>query len=654
MSKATKLSMSMRVDRSSTRTEWTIRPSTPATWIPDARVKICFGCAVRFSTLRRKHHCRSCGRIFCSACSSYREIIPSYYRTFSECPVNIPQRTCAQCAQLLKQVISVEYIIRMLSVMPVHFHELFRLRLLNKKWNYAGNTIFSLFRGLQYKLSCQKYSSIECAFLWAHHKEFHGHIPWQIHVAASLRQQGKLTANVQSLHTNLYANSCRRLLCSRVCHKVLTAEDVIRLCITDSLREKKIQRWIIDAWSHMLPEVHVKMMCWWVYFSGRYINLFRYGLIPICAKRLDLTFALWFECSLQKTPKLQSVMDGVHKLLKQILKPVAINELTKAEYLVTCLQNIIESKTNEKTGWLTTSFFKQYPAVRLPWNPEVIITSMTVIKRLTSSSKPIVLQYTTRRNTTHQILLKREDVRTDRLAMVIGFWINKLTCGICVNTYGVFPLNNQCGVVEMLENTLTLYEIRKRGVSLLNYIMTNNDNLNIQTLRARIISSTAGACLLAFTMGLGDRHLENIMVTKDAHLVHVDFGWVLGDDPKHAHTPMRITDDMVDAMGGSNSSTFLSFIHRTKQGYEHMRQHTSFWYHLMSSEFFIFGDQSRHWKRIRDHIFDRFVPGEWNEEASLQIESVVKKAAQTSWLQSFLDLTHSASNRMDGIFQMDL
>ena len=37
-------------------------------WMPDSVSKECYECNYKFTTLRRRHHCRICGQIFCSRC----------------------------------------------------------------------------------------------------------------------------------------------------------------------------------------------------------------------------------------------------------------------------------------------------------------------------------------------------------------------------------------------------------------------------------------------------------------------------------------------------------------------------------------------------------------------------------------------------------
>lgn len=40
-------------------------------WMPDNICKQCYSCEAPFTLIRRKHHCRLCGMIFCSVCSAY-------------------------------------------------------------------------------------------------------------------------------------------------------------------------------------------------------------------------------------------------------------------------------------------------------------------------------------------------------------------------------------------------------------------------------------------------------------------------------------------------------------------------------------------------------------------------------------------------------
>jgi len=58
-------------------------------WLNDADIHECMHCNQTFTLTQRKHHCRSCGNIFCDACSSKTAIVAASSKK--------PQRVCEQC-----------------------------------------------------------------------------------------------------------------------------------------------------------------------------------------------------------------------------------------------------------------------------------------------------------------------------------------------------------------------------------------------------------------------------------------------------------------------------------------------------------------------------------------------------------------------------
>lgn len=46
-------------------------------WMPDESCRVCYECDSQFTLFNRRHHCRLCGRIFCSNCTSNWIATPS-------------------------------------------------------------------------------------------------------------------------------------------------------------------------------------------------------------------------------------------------------------------------------------------------------------------------------------------------------------------------------------------------------------------------------------------------------------------------------------------------------------------------------------------------------------------------------------------------
>ncbi|XP_038047871.1 1-phosphatidylinositol 3-phosphate 5-kinase-like [Patiria miniata] len=63
-------------------------------WMPDSQCKECYECGEKFTTLRRRHHCRVCGQIFCSHCCNQE--VPGKFMGYTG---NL--RVCTYCCKIV-------------------------------------------------------------------------------------------------------------------------------------------------------------------------------------------------------------------------------------------------------------------------------------------------------------------------------------------------------------------------------------------------------------------------------------------------------------------------------------------------------------------------------------------------------------------------
>ena len=98
------------------------------------------------------------------------------------------------------------------------------------------------------------------------------------------------------------------------------------------------------------------------------------------------------------------------------------------------------------------------------------------------------------------------------------------------------------------------------------------------------IRSCAGYCTATYLLGIGDRHLENLMIDKDGFFFHIDFGFIFGKEPGGKGglaSKIRVTKTMIAAMEGLNSENYKKFEDFFVKSFQQLRNKKNYILNLM-------------------------------------------------------------------------
>lgn len=269
------------------------------------------------------------------------------------------------------------------------------------------------------------------------------------------------------------------------------------------------------------------------------------------------------------------------------------SQLSKQDALIVSLSTVA-SKVKDGKESLRTVILQNELAnlnrqldstVRLPLDPAIKISSVIPENSSYFSSNTVPLKVAFRnvdpRGEEINVMFKiGDDLRKDLVTQLMFGVMNKLWIneGLDLNMmlYKVLPTGPLTGLIEIVPNATTFREIHvQHGLtgsfkddSLALWLQRfNSSEKEYHKAVQNFTASAAGYCVATYLLGIGDRHNDNIMLTKNGHVFHIDFSKFMGDVQKFGsikrdRVPFVLTPDMAYVINNGVTSTqnFQKFI----------------------------------------------------------------------------------------------
>lgn len=207
----------------------------------------------------------------------------------------------------------------------------------------------------------------------------------------------------------------------------------------------------------------------------------------------------------------------------------------------------------------------------LPLDPSITINGIypNDCHVLKSSLLPMVLNFRTMDNKKYPFIFKTgDDLRQDQLVIQIITLMDQLlkkeNLDLKLTPYRILATGPITGAFQFIPSLSLAAALAKHRGSLLAYLRANNpdDSAPLGVRKEAMdtyIKSCAGYSVITYLLGVGDRHLDNLLISPDGRFFHVDFGYILGRDPKPYAPQMKIAPQMIEGMGGMDHANYLAF-----------------------------------------------------------------------------------------------
>lgn len=170
------------------------------------------------------------------------------------------------------------------------------------------------------------------------------------------------------------------------------------------------------------------------------------------------------------------------------------------------------------------------------------------------------------------IVKSDDDLRQEQFASQLIHQFSKIFneahLPVWVRPYDVIATSPVSGLVEAIPDTISLDSLKRNDpqyTSLLDFFIRHFGEVGspaFRQARKNFVKSMAAYSIICYLLQIKDRHNGNILLHAEGYIVHIDFGFILANNPGNMHfesAPFKLTQEFVQLMGGPRSASFRRF-----------------------------------------------------------------------------------------------
>lgn len=609
--------------------------------VPDGTVESCYKCRSGFTLLtRRRHHCRACGRIFCYECSGKYAKVPDELVTYHDSgwftgSTIESVRVCDDCFEHIAEYNTLTEELRFFRLLALPLDLCYRAATLTLKWRKALIYYLTEIRNIQYSLPNSSLKPHEAEFIRNNVDVLSTHSVW-------LLSAFKIPDLKIDLRITPTGRQCTRTLCSRVCHQHLDVFDAAVIIANSNVYTGEAIATAVTILSTA---------------TDQELSL----VMPIIQTKIGLHTSLT-DLLIKWAGRSKDVFNHLYWTLGSDNRPRSdkykIRVITANPGLADKFSDIVEFHEELKDNYsdpqrLAETLIRDGHNLINPVDLNTMIREITKVETKSTATAPVVITTDVGR-----IMFKREDVRKDYYTLAVVKLMHNLVKNsglpeVDLVTYNVVPTTPTTGFIQMVEKADTLGNILRQGKTISNQLHQNNENATFGAIHQRYTNTLAFWTVVTYLLGVGDRHHDNIMMTTDGRIFHIDYGYVLGHDAKPLVPSIRMDYNLIEGMGGS-ANYELRFKELCSLYFVELRKYAP----LIFSAMLCFANVKPPIvgykfteEYIRSHVVDRFLLGQTEDEAKDSIMTLIE-FSKDSFARVISDTVHTLATTVSPLWSL--